>query len=134
MFRLNTGKYGPEITPYLETCHAVHGSEKLRVWKFFKQFKSLESVCFRNFIVVIICGCFLMLFFDHLGSELNPCDKIKRTVQNYALLSNGLLQTGASVQEVKAQHKIHKRTLKNDLRQFHDKTIKLGKFSLIITS
>ena len=75
-----------------------------------------------------------MLFFDHLGSELNLCDKIKRTVQNYALLSNGLLQTGASVQEVKAQHKIHKRTLKNDLRQFHDKTIKLGKFSLIITS
>ena len=69
-----------------------------------------------------------MLFFNHLGSELNHCDKIKRTLQNYALLSNGLLQTGASVQEVKTQHKIHKRTLKNDLTQFHAKTIKLGKF------
>ena len=23
VFRLNTGKYGPEITPYLDTFHAV---------------------------------------------------------------------------------------------------------------
>ena len=23
LFRPNTGKYGPEITPYLDTCHAV---------------------------------------------------------------------------------------------------------------
>ena len=92
------------------------------------QCKSSKSVGFRNFITVIICGCFFILFFNHLGSQLNPCDKIKRTLQNYALLSNGLLQTGASVQEVKTQHKIHKRNLRNDLTQFHAKTMKLGKF------
>ena len=26
VFRLNTGKYGPEITPYLDTFHAVNGN------------------------------------------------------------------------------------------------------------
>ena len=27
IFGLNTGKYGPEITPYLDTFHAVSGSK-----------------------------------------------------------------------------------------------------------
>ena len=31
VFGLNTGKYGPEITPYLDTFHAVQNSLKKKV-------------------------------------------------------------------------------------------------------
>ena len=29
VFSPNTGKYGPEITPYLSTFHAVHGDASM---------------------------------------------------------------------------------------------------------
>ena len=33
VFSPNAGKYGPQITPYLDTFHAV--SEKVALWQYF---------------------------------------------------------------------------------------------------
>ena len=40
VFRPNTGKYGPEITPYLDTFHAVEVTSFLGAVNFTKKFDS----------------------------------------------------------------------------------------------
>ena len=42
VFELNTGKYGPEKTPYLETFHPVQGS-MLRAMSFIVVLEALSS-------------------------------------------------------------------------------------------
>ena len=43
VFGLNTGKYGPEITPYLDTFHAVtHSSRDLELVCFWVKYKTLR--------------------------------------------------------------------------------------------
>ena len=41
VFSPNAGKYGPEITPYLDTFHVVYTSQKC-LW-FFRNFEKLFS-------------------------------------------------------------------------------------------
>ena len=56
VFGLNTGKYGPEITPYLDTFHAVNetflnGLDKLNARKV-NTIKSSNIVCIFLFVSV----------------------------------------------------------------------------------
>ena len=52
VFGLNTGKYGPGKTPYLDTFHAVRDSaEKLHLWFFSRR----NSMFFAHAFIYLLC-------------------------------------------------------------------------------
>ena len=85
VFNLNTRKYGPEITPYLDTFHAVHYSKliasKLRQWP--SSF-SRVSLCYIYFDVVIRQRLKKSLsdlnFFFSRANEIKTCDLVQQLI------------------------------------------------------
>ena len=72
----NTGKYGPEITPYLDTFHAVRNTSKrskfetyiymlVIIYYIFKVLQILQALA-STWCVINVCMCFMLYCYDLL--------------------------------------------------------------------
>ena len=89
VFRPNSGKYGPEKTPYLDTFHAVERFRNtLWKWTITKRFLYYTSLSLH-----IATGAFLGNFWKFSESVFLPNDLFKRRDDKHGLSSTNLTLT-----------------------------------------